>query len=347
MRDELRAADDSFETLIKKFGGEKVPERELDYFSPENKTIHDVLFSKPLQKGQVIGPIEIDDGQSMILKIKGWTNRVVITERDINQRWNDVKEKLTQEKALEIYEKFVAKVMRKQEIRFSSDSFYKLAKLMAPIYLQTQKVKEELFLDKTFNREGGDSILPDDFGDQLDALRDQPLFKLNGQVWTVADFQDEIEKHPLVFRKKKIKNGEFAEQFELAIVDMMRDRALAKVAYKRGYDTVPAIKRNVDMWQDAMLAQQQKYQYLKDRIPANGDSLKMMQVINEYLNPYIETLQKKYADQVQIEVKKFNELKLTRIDMFVTQQNVPFPIVVPSFPQLTTDYQLDYGKKME
>jgi hypothetical protein len=32
--------------------------------------------------------------------------------------------------------------------------------------------------------------------------------------------------------------------------------------------------------------------------------------------------------------------------MFVIQRNVPYPVVVPSFPTLTIHDKLDYGKKM-
>ena len=33
--------------------------------------------------------------------------------------------------------------------------------------------------------------------------------------------------------------------------------------------------------------------------------------------------------------------------MIVMQKNVPFPVIVPSFPQVTTDSKLDYGKRIK
>ena len=39
-------------------------------------------------------------------------------------------------------------------------------------------------------------------------------------------------------------------------------------------------------------------------------------------------------------------LKLTTTDMMVTQKGVPYPIVVPGFPIITTDDRLDYGSKL-
>ena len=70
-------------------------------------------------------------------------------------------------------------------------------------------------------------------------------------------------------------------------------------------------------------------------------------MIKDYLNPYIEQLQKKYSDRIRVNVEQFNNIHLTRIDMIVMQKNVPFPVMVPSFPQVTTDSKLDYGKRME
>jgi hypothetical protein len=48
-----------------------------------------------------------------------------------------------------------------------------------------------------------------------------------------------------------------------------------------------------------------------------------------------------------MDVEELNKIKLTRIDMKVIRQNVPFPRVVPSFPLVTTDSKLDYGSKMK
>ena len=70
-------------------------------------------------------------------------------------------------------------------------------------------------------------------------------------------------------------------------------------------------------------------------------------MIEEYLNPYIDELQEKYSDRVEVNVQEFNDIHLTRIDMFATQRNVPFPVMVPAFPSITTDYKLDYGKRIE
>ena len=101
------------------------------------------------------------------------------------------------------------------------------------------------------------------------------------------------------------------------------------------------------MWHDALLAQYQMNQHLKSRLPSLSDSMSTLIVLKDYLNPYIDQLQEKYSDRIQVNVEEFNKIRLTRVDMIVMQNNVPFPVMVPGFPQVTTDYKLDYGKKME
>jgi hypothetical protein len=94
---------------------------------------------------------------------------------------------------------------------------------------------------------------------------------------------------------------------------------------------------------DASVALFQRDEYLNK---INTDGKNSVNVIEEYLNPYIKELLKKYSDQIEINVEEYNKIKLTNIDMFTTQSSVPYTIYVPAFPQLTTYNRLDYGKKM-
>ena len=64
------------------------------------------------------------------------------------------------------------------------------------------------------------------------------------------------------------------------------------------------------------------------------------------LDTYIDKLQEKYSDVIEINIEEYKKIKLTSIDFLALQKNVPYPIIVPSFPQITTDYHLDYGKEM-
>ena len=62
------------------------------------------------------------------------------------------------------------------------------------------------------------------------------------------------------------------------------------------------------------------------------------------MNPRIASLQNLYSDQIEINMNAFEKIRLTQTDMMVIQRGVPYPIMVPSFPVLTSDNKLNYGK---
>jgi len=236
--------------------------------------------------------------------------------------------------------------MEGKKLDFDRQTFNKMVNLIGPMYMRSPEEKRELFLNATFNRSAENPEL-DHLAEGIDAILDDSFFRVEGQVWSVRDFKEELQRHPLVFRKNLPNDTKFAEHFRLAIVDMIRDRYLTQEAYKRGYQDVDVVKRNRQMWHDALIAQHQKNQYLKNTVPNLSDSLNTLIMIRDYLNPYIDQLQEKYNDQIQVNVEQFNKIRLTRTDMIVMQTNVPFPVMVPGFPQITTDSKLDYGKRIK
>jgi vacuolar-type H+-ATPase catalytic subunit A/Vma1 len=158
----------------------------------------------------------------------------------------------------------------------------------------------------------------------------------------VADFIDELQRHPLVFRKRNMNHNEFPEQLKLAISDLIRDEYLTQEAYKMGYDHIPEVKRNTEIWRDYLLANYQKNRFLAIKGIQN---IKYTDAISQYLNPYIDRLQKKYNNIIKINTDIFEKINLTQVDMSVSPKNLPFPVIVPDFPLLTTDKTLDYGRK--
>lgn len=336
------AVDSSFMQIYKTSGiTDSIYQREVSWSAPETKIIHEALFSEKLIKNQMIGPLNINDSTNLFIKINGWNDRVVLTERDISQRWNDVSEKLSSDKANEIYEKFVLNVMGNKTITFNADVFSKVAKLLAPFYLNIKEKTAEEFLSLAYDK---NLETPDMYtlGNSYNAIKEEPLFSIEGRAWSIEDFKREMDKHPLVFRKDD-KSKNFTTRLKNAIVDLVRDKYLTDVAYKRGYNNNEVVVRYEQSWLDASVAFFQKQEYLKNFDVSNK---KEIEVIEKYLNPYVEELLKKYSDKIEINVEEFNRIKLTRIDMFVTQEQVPYPVYVPAFPHLTNYNRLDYGKKM-
>jgi len=345
--DRLTKKKGYFETLHKQlWPDEEIAEREVKWDKQEHPLVYEALFTGKPAKNSVIGPLKIDENDHIILKVTGWTDQKLLSDQGRKERWDFVKQTMTQEKAFEIYDNFVLSIMDGKRLDFDRETFNKLVKIVGPIYIRTPEERKELFLNATFDQEGTNPELKH-LEDGFDSILDNSLLSIEGQVWTVRQFKEEIQKHPLVFRKNLPEGATFAEHFRLAIVDMIRDKYLTEEAYERGYENVNVVKRYTNMWKDALLAQYQKEQYLIETVPDLSDSLKTAVMLERYMNPYIDQLQEKYGNSIEVDVEQFNNIKLTRIDMLVMQTNVPFQIMVPSFPQVTTDPWLDYGKKME
>ncbi len=344
---QIRGKSTSFEDVyLEATGMDTLPKREVEWSTHENNAILDSLYSLPLKKNQIIGPVKINKTDYMMIKINGWIDRVAITEYQIQERWRNVSDKFIQRQSVKLFDNYILDVMKGKSIEFSPDVFFKIADLLGPVYIQTEAEKKAM-LNKSFWNKDDDTEKFKDIETQMALLYQEPLFNIDNEVWTVRDFVDELTAHPLVFRKKNMRNKEFGQQLQFAIMDMIRDKYLDQVAYDRGYDKINVIQRNVNMWRDNLNYQYYKNEFLRGVLPDSLSEMNYIPLIENHLNPQVDSLQKKYADQIEVDVDAFNDIKLTRIDMSVTQKNVPFTKVVPSFPLVTTDNKLDYGRKMK
>ena len=93
-------------------------------------------------------------------------------------------------------------------------------------------------------------------------IKNLTFFTIDGKNWSVADFKREFDKHPLVFRKEDSKK-DFNHGLKNAIVDLVRDKYLNDIAYKRGYDKDKIVEHYEQSWLDASKAFFQRGEYLK------------------------------------------------------------------------------------
>lgn len=346
-KDSLEAKNLTLKEGVEAMGGVgELPTKEVGWTHKEHKLVHQALFKNDVKKDQVIGPLEIsEDGYFLYMQVDGWTDSKVITEQSVQQRWEDSKERIQDEKAEVIWVDYVSDLMRGKRMDLVEDTFWKLNEIYFEMYFKTEEEKRDEFNKKFWNKKDTELNL-NDIDDEEDIM-DYPLLKLDGETWTVRDFKKLVARHPLVFRKRKMSKSEFPQQLKFAIADLIRDKFVTDDAYKKGYDKRLAVEQNAAMWEDAALANYMKNVYLNDIGALRGFKPDDEKKIEQFLNPYVDSLQTKYSDQIEINIEAFEDIKLTRIDMFVTQRDQPYPVVVPSFPLVTTDNRLDYGKKME
>ncbi|MCD6440791.1 MAG: hypothetical protein J7L86_03260 [Candidatus Marinimicrobia bacterium] len=322
-----------------------IPERQINFDDDLSSEFFDIFYSKSLEKDQLIGPVKNEDNSFLIMKVAGWKTNVVISDEEIKKRWNDIRDKLKNIAANQLYSQQVSELMKGKRLEFSEDTFYRLTDILAPLYLKSMQDKKAAFNQKFWGKEV-EVDLDTSYSQSIESLRQEPLFTLDGIVWTVADFEKALQSHPLVFRKRQFRRKEFPEQFKFAVADLIRDIYINREAYKAGYDNVPVVRNYTNMWYDNLLSMHRRNEYLKRAGFQGNFGRDYMAAIDDYLNPYVDSLQQKYSDLIKINTAAFEKIKLTNIDMFALQRNVPYPIVSPSFPILTTDNKLDYGRKM-
>jgi hypothetical protein len=341
---QLRSDTVSFTRAYYELTGEnKVPKQQIIWNSPEFEEISNLLFKNEVQVNQIMGPVKLPDSY-LVFKITGWTDRPAITETDQMQRYKNVNEKLRVEKGTKEYIKFIRKVMAGKKIEFNKNVFRKLVKIMAPIYNNRREESKENFAAKNLDKKNDMDKKFIEIENNIAVITDEALFTIDGQIWTVGMYEEERKKHPLVFGTKDVGGKKFAAQLKMAIVDLIQDKYLTEVGYERKLDEEFITKRITNMWSDALVSFYEQIQLIKKE---GADKSFSYENINKFFTPYIDRLQEKYSDVIEVNVEEFEKIKLTTIDFLALQKNVPYPIIVPSFPQITTDYHLDYGKKLQ
>ncbi len=306
---ELAKEDADFKEIYSALGGEgEPPRREIGFQEPEIDAVHDALFSEKHAKGDIVGPVLVSNENILLMRIEGWTDQVAITDAQIRDRWQNVRNKIAEKKANAMFDAYVRELMRGKTVEFNRQTFEKLVNIVAPQYYKSENDKQEAFNKKFWNKDRDEMIL-DDLSNQMDQIIDQPLLNHDGETWTVRTLQDAILIHPLVFRKRKMPKNEFAEQFKLAIVDLIRDQHITEQAYANGYDLVPEVQRNYSMWKDNLLALYQKEQILAQM---NTTGQNELDIIARDLTPYTMDLTKKYQNEVEINTGAFEHIQTDR-----------------------------------
>ena len=338
-----------FETLSKTLAGsDSIPERTLTWFDREDQNIRSAIFNAHHQKGAVIGPFALEDQSYITIKLKSWVDRPAVTEAAKMQQWEDVHTRLVESAADGIYKRYVGAIMADKEMNLNREVFKSYSTRTAELYLRSPEEKKKMLNRAVWNAE--EQVFTESLNDLPGGMPgDAILFDVSGDIWTVDRFEAYLKKHPLVFRIKKMSHREFPEQLKFAMADMVRDYYLAQKAYDLGYDRVPNVVQASQMWEDHYVSRQSRNDYLRSVMGGLSDSLVLseIEILETYMNPYLDSLQNKYSDVIHIDMDMFEDIELSNIPMVVSNRNVPFPLSVPAFPRLTTDNKLNYGRKME
>lgn len=324
-----------FEDIYRSNFGDNIPTREVKWEEPNNEIINQALFNRSVKKNEIVGPFQLDDGSFFLMKINGWADRMAMTDKAITERNEQVVNTLKERKGLEVYKAFVAEVMQGKEITFNRDVLKPYAVALSERFFRSRKEKESAISGALFN--SGEFLTVEDLRPLDNDFSDLTLFEVNGNAWKIKKFEKELLSHPLVFRKKKMNAKEFPEQFKLAIIDFIQDKFLTIKAYNLELDKSFEVAQSEMIWKDSFLAYQSSKLY---------DQQSSMQNRHIKMKPIIDKLQDKYDKSIYINTDLFEQIKISNVDMFVTQSNVPYPVMVPNFPSYTDDSYLNYGSKL-
>lgn len=335
---QLDSSGISLDSIYQVLWSGEAPSKEMTWFDRENQELHDAVFNQNIKKGQMLGPFRTDDDTFMLLKITGWTDKIEITESDRELLWRDVQERLKEKKSKKEYLSWVSGLMQGKEMNLNSDVFYDYAEKASEYFFKMDSIKKNML-----NQALWDDIEFDtnSFNVDNEVDKNATILNYNGDSWTVEDLNDQLRFHPLVFRKRKMSRGEFPEQLRLAIADLIRDMEITKQCYSKGYDTHWSVELNTAMWKGS--SNSKKY---LSRLRSKNKKIENQEQWLTFMNPKIDSLQEAYSNDIEINMDAFEKIKLTSTDMMVIQRGVPYPILVPSFPIVTSDNRLDYGKSI-
>ena len=333
---QLKKEGIGLDSIYISFYGGTVPARFINWFDREPDEIHEQLFNNRLKKNQLLGPFRTESNTYLLMEISGWIDQPLITESDKQLRWEDTKDRLSETAAKKLYLDYVKELMFGLKMKLNKDVFDTYSTIVADYYLKDKNEKEKAINQIIWDNKEFEQLNDFDNVETLDPS--SILFTYKDKDWNVESFNGLLQSHPLVFRKNKMNRGEFRAQLKFAIADLLRDVEITNRCYDLGLDNDWRVKANEKQWYDAYASKR----HIQLSFP---EPVKMQQILDHY-NPIIDSLQQAYSNKIQINTKALEELKLTTTDMMVTQKGIPYPIVVPAFPIVTTDDRLDYGSKL-
>ena len=314
----------------------EVPSKEINFFDKEPDVIHRQLFRDQIEKGQIIGPFANDDGSYLIMKVIEWKDEFTITEKEQKIRWNDTRDMVKEKMAKKEYLSYIEEIMAGHTIDFNPDVFDQYAYEASKVYLNDVEIKKQAISKALWEDiEKPKKIV---INDKTNLSLDDIIFSYDNKEWTVNDLNQLIQSHPLVFRKRQISIGDFRNQLKLSIADLLRDKEITEKCYNLDLDKDWRVTTNVYMWHDAYASK--RFITLANEKKGNPEKKRIL------YNSLIDSLQIKYSNKIRINTDEFEDIELTSKDMLVTHKGLAYPIVVPSFPILTSDDRLDYGSKL-
>lgn len=318
------------------------PTWSVKWKDPDHVKIHEALYAGPVAVDSVIGPLALDHGQWIMMKVVDWKDVLLMGGFDYELRKKEVHEKVQMNKATIAWDNYMRDVMKGKSIDFNPDAFLMMADLLFELKTATDDNQKDAVMQRFWQME--DSTLTVADMPTEEAILQMPFFTIDGVTWTIGDFRKAMASHPLVYRKEPTSRSDFYNKFRIAIADLIRDTYLNKEAYEAGLDKDDEVQRTVEEWRDAVLATYERDQLLKrlgSTLPDTTDPDRQRKLQKAY-DETLDALREKYYDEIEVNQEEFEKLEITQTQLFVMQNLVPYPIAVPSWPMFDNENRTDY-----
>jgi hypothetical protein len=306
--------------------------KDVSFFGESNYRLCHEIFSVQHNKSDIIGPVVMDDGTYILIRVEDWHSERRLSENSQKEYMKKIRTHLTRLKSINAYGDYIHDIMKNKILYFNQTALLKLVKNYYHEHLKIEKSKKELIRKAIWPE---NKLALSGKYKSIDIGEDEVIFSLDDEEWTMAELQNLINVHPLVFRKNKISKKDFSKAVKNAISDLIRDNYLTEEAYKLKYDQDAYIIQYIKMWEQHFIASSLRLKLLKSK-PSDLQEIK-------YLNPIINKLFLKYSDKIKIDFEILDEINLTSIPMHIVNKNAAYHSPIPQFPILTDNYKINYG----
>jgi hypothetical protein len=316
------------------FNAESSNTKDVSFFGENSYRLCYEIFSKQLNKYDVVGPVRMDDGTYILMRIEDWYSERKLSESSQKEYINNIRAHLNRLRTIDNYGDYIHKIMKNKTLNFNQVSFSKLIKNFYYEQLQFEKSKKDLFKKAIWSE--NKLVLTGEYR-SIDIDGNEIIFSIDDEEWSMDKLQKLFNVHPLVFRNKKISKKDFPIELKNAIADLIRDYYLTKEAYTVNLDKDSYINQYIKMWKEHFIASAVRVKLLQSKPTDNEDI--------EFLEPMINQLFHQYSDKIIINFKLLDEINLTSIPMHIVNQNAAYQSPIPQFPILTDNYKINYGAR--
>ncbi len=323
----------SFSAIAKRFG--KVPDLKqtsLLWKDALHPDLFQSLYLEGAEPGTTIGPLTMQDGNMLFMRVHSWMNRLSFSEVEQQFHKSQVKQFLKQHFALQKYQDEIARIMAGKQLVFNKEGLRSFVNLLGPIYFSGNAYYNDFQLRNPKSRWKIESALDSISSEKL-PYSETPVLAIDNRQNTIGDLLEEIKYHPLVFRQKTFPKNQFGNQLKLAIVDLMRDHYITREAYEEGLDAHADVQTETRAWSDYFAAIMKKETFIRSGIPTTEE----WQLLPDSL---FLALKEQTGIQIHVNHSLLDSIKIPEVQTFALQRNAPYPVAVPGFPIVTRSKHL-------